>query len=204
VPGNHDLWVVRDGAGHQSMDKFAHIASVVENCGASMQPYHSGSLSVVPLLSWYDYSFGEPGSELLANWMDFRACRWPQDFGVNEITEHFLHANLPMLSTVNETVISFSHFLPRIDVMPSFIPAAKRFIYPVLGSSRLEAQVRQLNPAIHVYGHSHVNQQIRLDGTLYVNNAFGYPQETRVTAKRLLCIHEMNDIMQAVPAANPP
>ena len=29
-----------------------------------------------------------------------------------------------------------------------------------------------------------------IDGVRYVNNAFGYPGETRIAAKRLLCLHE--------------
>jgi predicted phosphodiesterase len=177
VPGNHDLWVVRDAGTLHSLDKFQQIAMVAENWQVSMEPYHCRSLSTVPLLSWYDYSFGEPNAELLSNWIDFHACRWPDHFGVNDITTHFLRTNLPVLGTINETVTSFSHFVPRIDVMPSYIPLSKRYLYPVLGSSRLEAQIRRLGPQIHVYGHSHVNQIICLDGTDYINNAFGYPQE---------------------------
>jgi predicted phosphodiesterase len=202
VPGNHDLWVVRDVGKFDSFEKFRQVAVVAENCRVSMQPYHCGSLSIVPLLSWYDYSFGEPNAELQASWMDFHACRWPDHFDVNEITTHFLLANLPVLDTVNKTVISFSHFVPRIDVMPSYIPSSKKYLHPVLGSSRLEAQIRRLAPQIHVYGHSHVNQRIRLDGTDYINNAFGYPQETLIATKRLLCIHEESTVERSTTVSN--
>jgi len=73
--------------------------------------------------------------------------------------------------------------------MPHYIPADKRMLYPVLGSSLLEAQLRVLDSKLHVYGHSHVNRQVRIDGVTYINNAFGYPNETRITAKQLLCIY---------------
>ena len=190
VPGNHELWVIRDAVDRHSIEKFREVCAVVDNAHASMQPYHCESLSIVPLLSWYDYTFGEPDSELLANWMDFRACRWPSDFGEKEITSYFLQANESVLGIRNHTVISFSHFLPRIDVMPHYIPPSKRYLYPVLGTARLESQIRRLNSHVHVYGHSHVNQKIVINDTLYINNAFGYPGETMIAAKQLLCIHD--------------
>jgi hypothetical protein len=43
---------------------------------------------------------------------------------------------------------------------------------------------------MHVYGHSHINRRVEIDGVSYINNAFGYPSETAITSKRLLCIHE--------------
>lgn len=191
VPGNHDLWVIRDGRDKQSLDKFQALSKVVEDCGASMQVFNCGALSVVPLLGWYDYSFGQPSPELVEMWMDYRACRWPESFTAADIAKHFLSLNEPALSTRNETLISFSHFLPRIDLMPDYIPPSKRFLYPVLGTAMLEKQVRALKPIIHVYGHSHVNRKVHIDGICYINNAFAYPQETRIAAKQLLCIHEI-------------
>ena len=89
--------------------------------------------------------------------------------------------------------ISCSHFLPSIDVMPSWVPESKRTVYPVLGSAELGAQVRRLAPDIHVYGHSHVNQAIEIDSTTYVNNAFATPRETRIAAKQLRCIYDSDD-----------
>jgi Icc-related predicted phosphoesterase len=44
--------------------------------------------------------------------------------------------------------------------MPSLIPLNRRQVYPVLGSVNLGEQLKQLQPDIHVYGHSHVNQSI--------------------------------------------
>jgi predicted phosphodiesterase len=189
VPGNHDLWV-RRGSARTSMDKFDAVHAIAADCGVATAPVHRETLSIVPLLGWYDYSFGEPSEELAARWADFRACRWPDSLDAAAVTSWFLARNESALDTENETIISFSHFLPRIDVMPAYIPAERRMLYPVLGSTRIEEQVRRLQPDIHVYGHSHVNRRVRLEGIDYVNNALGYPQETRIAARELVCIHE--------------
>ena len=42
--------------------------------------------------------------------------------------------------------------------------------------------IRKLDAALHVYGHSHLNRRVTLGRTTYVNNAFGYPYETRIAA----------------------
>jgi predicted phosphodiesterase len=194
VPGNHELWVVRDEQERSSLQKFAAVLDVVESSGASTQPFRARGVTIVPLLGWYDYSFGEPGEALRSSWADYHACRWPADYDEARVSAHFAALNRQRTEGLFidplQKVITFSHFLPRIDVMPSFIPASKRFLYPVLGSARLDGQLRELNSSIHVYGHSHVNRSVELDGVLYVNNAFGYPNETRIAAKQLLCIHE--------------
>jgi len=41
-----------------------------------------------------------------------------------------------------------------------------------------------------VYGHSHFNRRVQIDGVTYVNNALGYPNESRIAARRLVSIHE--------------
>lgn len=190
VPGNHELWVVREDSQKNSLQKFDDVCAVVESAGASMQPFHDPGVSVIPLLGWYDYSFGEPSQELRSMWMDYRSCRWPNGLTDRDIAAHFATFNNDQSTAKGDKVITYSHFLPRIDLMPEFIPKAQRVLYPVLGSAQIEGQLRRLNPDIHVYGHSHVNRQVEIDGVSYINNAFGYPRETWTTSKQLLCIHE--------------
>ena len=189
IPGNHDLWVRNDMA-MNSFDKLRQIEIITKNAGASMEPLHFASLSIVPLWGWYDYSFGQPSRETLDTWMDYRVCKWPEGYDVKRITRYFVDMNVPYLETENEFIISFSHFVPRIDLLPVYIPPSKRTLYPVLGSSLLEKQIRKLRSSIHVYGHSHLNRQVLKDNILYINNAFGYPYETYITAKELKCIFE--------------
>lgn len=189
VPGNHDLWVIREDREKNSLQKFADVCAVVESSGASMQAFRERGLSIIPLLAWYDYSFGEPSEELRSIWLDYRACRWPNSFTEEDVAAHFAEFNNKQVKPGSGEVITYSHFLPRIDLMPGFHPKAHKLLYPVLGSAKLERQLRRLNPIIHVYGHSHVNRRVNIDAVSYINNAFGYPDELW-TAKRLMCIHE--------------
>jgi predicted phosphodiesterase len=192
VPGNHELWVL--GAADRektSLQKFEEVAATVEANGASMQPLFTGSAVIAPLLGWYDYTFGKPSDELKEVWMDYRACRWPEGFGPDEAAVHFTRLNLPLALPSKFKVITFSHFLPRLDLVPEFVSRKHRMLDPVLGSTRLERQLRERNSSIHVYGHSHINRTTCIDGITYVNNAFGYPQEEGIASKRLLCIDEI-------------
>lgn len=193
VPGNHELWVVRDTDAHRkdSFQKFSEVAALAAATGVSMRPFDESAVVIVPLLGWYDYSFGAPEPELQASWADNVACRWPAGCEPPQVAEHFAGLNNLDEAAPNRKVITFSHFVPRIDVMPDWIPASKRVLYPVLGSERLEQQLRQLQSTLHVYGHSHVNRKVQIEGVTYVNNAFGYPREAHITSKRLVCIHEV-------------
>jgi predicted phosphodiesterase len=192
IPGNHDLWV-RSSNIKNSLEKLQLIQTIAADCGIRMEPFHSSYLSIIPLFGWYDYSFGHPSREILKSWADYMACKWPENYHEESITQHFISMNEPFIdkSNINRFTISFSHFLPRIDIMPTYIPPDKRFLYPVLGTTLLEKQIYKLGSDIHIYGHSHVNNQVMKGDTLYINNAFGYPYETRITAKKLKCIFAM-------------
>jgi predicted phosphodiesterase len=190
VPGNHELWVTRYDGDRTSLQKFDDVLKVAAACGVSTQSFVEREVAIVPLFGWYDWSFGEPGDDLRLAWVDFRACRWPAGFQPRDVAAHFDQINVTIVASEAEDIITFSHFLPRIDVMPSFIPNEKRMIYPVLGTTLIEKQLRRLGSQMHIYGHSHVNRKVAIDGVTYINNAFGYPQETRIAKKELLCIHE--------------
>jgi predicted phosphodiesterase len=193
VPGNHELWL-REEDVDCSLEKFSVIKNLCKSLGVDTEVTHFGEVSVVPLYSWYDFSFGQPGRHLLRAWRDFRECRWPEHLdGAQAISNHFLAMNAGRLLVSNRKVISFSHFMPRIDLMPERIPEKRRMVYPVLGSESLGKQVSQLNPDIHIYGHSHVNRDIEVDDICYVNNAFAYPSEERISRKKLHCVLDTNN-----------
>ncbi|MFC4313505.1 metallophosphoesterase [Steroidobacter flavus] len=191
VPGNHDVWVLGEAPERTSLQKFADVAATVERSGASMQPHRQSDVLFAPLLSWYDYSFGEPSADLYGIWMDFHACRWPRGFGPKDVAKHFMDQNQRLSAEGAAKVITFSHFLPRIDLIPAHVSSRHRLLDPVLGSTRIEQQLRHLGSSIHVYGHSHINRRIDIDGVTYINNALGYPGEERITARQLLCIDEL-------------
>lgn len=190
VPGNHDLWLTDGVDSGTSVEKFSRICDIANQHGIRMSRYDIGSVSIVPLFGWYDYTFGSPSQELRSQWMDFRHCRWPDQVEAPAVTDAFLRVNDLALPLERSLVISFSHFVPRIDLMPAEVPAKYQRLYPVLGTRKLWLQVQQLGSNIHVYGHSHVNRAVHLEGTTFVNNAFGYPNETRIAKKELRCVYD--------------
>lgn len=190
VPGNHDLWIKREPFA-TSIDKYHAVLALAQEHGLDCQQISNERLSCVAIHGWYDYSFGQPSEQLKTAWVDYRACRWPEGYTEQTICDYFLTQNLAPIANRDpkHTVITCSHFLPRIDVMPNFIPHKHRIVYPVLGSIKIDAALRQHNPSIHVYGHSHVNVDTTIGGVRYLNNAFAYPQEKRIARKRLKCIY---------------
>jgi predicted phosphodiesterase len=191
VPGNHDLWVLGEEKAKTSLQKFMDVKATIEDCGASMRSFRKNGVHIVPLQGWYDYSFGEPSEDLMHMWSDYRACRWPADFGPVEAAAYFAKMNADLDTSGATRVITFSHFLPRIDLVPFYVPRKHRILDPVLGSAGIDAELRGLGSSLHVYGHSHINRSVRIDGVRYVNNAFGYPQESMIASKQLLCIDEI-------------
>jgi hypothetical protein len=98
--------------------------------------------------------------------MDFRQCTWPSNLLQQSsftnihidntlLSQLFSELNNKYLSNItnnndNNTIISFSHFLPRIECL-----IEKRFLFEphlakVSGSIILENQIRQLNPHLHL------------------------------------------------------
>ena len=200
VPGNHDLWVLRDRPGLESFGKLELIRALAAEHGVAMGPVHCGAVSIVPLLSWYDESFGRPEPELLERWMDFRACRWPAGMDAREVNARLLATNEPALCVRNQTVISFSHFVPRLDLLATRATATTRLLQPVMGSTSLEAQLRRLMPTLHVYGHSHRGVDTTVDGIRYVNRALGYPTEQADGPAPLRELLSIDSLSQTAPA----
>ena len=183
VPGNHDLWV-KDRDFDDSMAKFDYIIEMARGYDIKVDYTKYENFSIVPLFGWYDYTFGKPTEELKSIWMDYNYCRWPDNFNDKEITAYFLELNKKLPDIEENNIITFSHFLPKIELMPSIIPKEYRVIYPVLGTSFIDDQIRKIGSKIHVYGHSHVNIYEKSDGILYINNAYGYPNEKRISRKQ--------------------
>jgi Icc-related predicted phosphoesterase len=188
IPGNHELWVIRQRETDTSFAKFDQVNQVALEAGA-LTSFTTPEVSIVPLWGWYDYSFGALTPSLYQEWSDFQACRWPPGIDAGDVASRLDQLNDTEAPMHSAMLISFSHFVPRIDIMPGYIPEHQQRLYPVLGTVRLEHRIRQLGSQIHVYGHSHVNRTIAIDGVTYINNAFGYPHEATISAKELLCIH---------------
>lgn len=113
------------------------------------------------------------GSLMLAQHLDEQNEYW----GVWPLPEALLE-NLKSPKGERQPVISFSHFLPRIELMPE-----KRFLFnpglnQVVGSAYVRKRVDKLKPDLHIFGHSHFPWDMTLDdGVRYRSWPLGTPAE---------------------------
>ena len=125
-------------------------------------------------------------------WSDRRFVR--DDLDVRDLSAFFLKLNKERVEMAYDNqVISFSHFLPRQELIFSNGPPVAISggdPYPsfnfsrVAGSAGLDRQVRTLGSRLHVYGHQHRNRNREIEGVTYISHCLGYPQER--TSGRIL------------------
>ena len=171
VPGNHELWV--RGEARDSMQKFHAVLRLCAELGVRTAPARAGGAWVVPLFSWYDAAFdvrGEGVEEELEGWSDRYFCRWPS--GMERVDEAFLELNGPHVHRYDAPVVTFSHFVPRPELVPPVRHLRFRGLPLVSGSLGIEHQLRTIRPAVHVFGHTHIAWDRTLGGIRYVQNHF--------------------------------
>jgi predicted phosphodiesterase len=171
TPGNHELWV--RGAKINSIEKFQLILDLCDELDIPTKPLKLENLWVVPLFSWYDGVF-EP--EMRA-WADFQLCKWPA--GITPLPDYFLRLNEPHLKPYDAPVISFSHFLPRSELLPPKEYLRISWLGNVSVCAALDSQIRQLNSTVHICGHTHTTFDVVIDEVRYVQNPVRYPRERR-------------------------
>lgn len=205
VPGNHDLWLPppnRRGSVKDSMQKLRDFLTMCAEEGVRTRPCcvgggadGSGVVCILPLLSWHHQSFdtepdttcweGIPPIEVIM--MDYRRCVWPaplrmDDDSVARAVDELNNGTEAALPTDagregGPPIISFSHFLPRLELSPEkrylFLPTLNKAV----GSSYLGERVRRLGSAAHIFGHTHYGWDAELEGTRYIQAALGYPEE---------------------------
>ena len=201
VPGNHDLWL-EPGDPDGSMRKFEVLLQSLAAEGVHTQPWVTDEVSIVPLFAWYDYSFGAPSSILKRAWQDYDYCRWEQEDAA--LTQYFLQLYPPPAAPPTGAVITFSHFMPRRDLLPARGPKIVETLLPVLGSNAIDEQARAWGSNYHIYGHHHLNRSVTIDGVHYLNNAFGYPHEQGICRKTLLPIYQDGLVRPAQFPSLPP
>lgn len=203
VPGNHELWIRRSDFA-DSVEKFNAIQALCHHYGVQTEPLRLGQYQhvwLVPLQSWYDDKqfaehtlFMEKTSALDRTddmWGDFFHTRWPASIEV-PLAQWFAQHNEPFLNwNYDAPVISFSHFLPRQELIfgsdfnrsllaKMFDPHPEFNFTRVAGSLRIHDQIRRLGSQVHVYGHQHRNRVRELDGVTYVSHCMGYPRERQM------------------------
>jgi predicted phosphodiesterase len=203
VPGNHELWVRKREAA-DSVAKFWRIRRLCEAIGVHTRPVKVGGehqgVWIVPLFSWYIKPEEGPGSlfvekpgedPTLAMWSDNYFTRWPALQVPHTVADYFLQLNETHLArTYDAPVISFSHFVPRVELIystweerQSTGPGVNQDPHPqfnfsrVAGCTQIDAQVRRLGAVVHVYGHQHRNRNRLIEGIRYMSHCLGYPRE---------------------------
>ena len=176
VPGNHELWVRKES--HTSVEKFFSVLALCETLDIQTRPEKVDAVWIVPLFSWYEPQFAAGDGEeddALGGWADFYFCKWP--VGMKQVCTFFLKLNESRLRSYDGPVISFSHFLPRRDLLPAAERLKFKGLPKVAGCAALDEQIRSLKSCVHVFGHSHISCDRIIDGIRYVQNPLRYPRE---------------------------
>lgn len=170
-------------------------------------------VTIVPLFSWYTQPEEDPADTLYVHreiedkdltkmaWMDNKLCVWNS---VKEFpAKYFARLNDERVCLRYDCpVISFSHFVPRYDLIPASLQDLERVCnerqrmdLPDLdkpntqganvkfnfsryaGCKTIDVQIRQLKSTIHIFGHQHRNRDCVIDSVRYVSYCLGYPRE---------------------------
>ena len=143
-PGNHDLWVSSPFAAEEGLTSSpAKLLAVLELCealGVCHGPARICGAWVVPLLSWYvrgdngaaagSVFHAKEGEDaaLTEAWSDHMYCTWPVPltaeaaaWGIDgEVSEWMARLNVSRLDRdlyAGDDVVSFSHFLGRVELI---------------------------------------------------------------------------------------
>ncbi|XP_066381017.1 uncharacterized protein [Miscanthus floridulus] len=201
VPGNHDLWLRREGGRYMdSLEKLTALLDACSELGVDTGPRTIGDLGIIPLFSWYHKSFDKekdvnsvrvPSLEMACK--DFHACQWPSDLTNDDeaLALYFdklndkNHDAIEEVKSSSKQILTFSHFVPRQELCPE-----KRMLYypylpKVIGSDFLERRLRDIHSnrkdgaACHVFGHTHFCWDSVVDEIRYVQAPLAYPRERK-------------------------
>jgi predicted phosphodiesterase len=190
TPGNHDLWV-DDGTGEpaeSSLDRIAAFEALCARLGVRTGPAPAGARWVVPLAGWYEPAFAQrrhadaPSERISRRWADHQRCRWPAGWDDDgERSRRLAEPNEAAIASIPTgcQVVTFSHFLPRPELLPTVAHLRFKELPRVAGSDILEGQLRAAGATVHVFGHTHIPWDEVIDGVRYVQNPLSYPHERK-------------------------
>tara|TARA_R110002050_G_scaffold208917_1_gene344980 strand:- start:1360 stop:2490 length:1131 start_codon:yes stop_codon:yes gene_type:complete len=199
-----------------SISKYKNIIEMCDEIGVRTRPTRilrdvnpsehttNTPIWIVPLLSWYHEEFDTEKDipEEVANippahamMTDFSMCVWPKNLDPkkDDVAKYFDELNdsndrisLEYIKQSKGKIITYSHFLPRIELIPE-----KRFLFfpnlsKAVGSIYLQQRVKDMKPILHVFGHTHFGWDTILeDGIRYVQMALANPRERQQRMKSL-------------------
>lgn len=214
----NEAWANGTKYPNDSIGKLWRLIDLCTECGVCCSPRRlSETLVTTPIYGWYDDDFCEDawrrGSYSALEERFDAACKWPvwirrkpdasardshsdaiETFmmDVNKIARDRFYATDDATSTETTTttatqtdvVITYSHFLP----LPKLYRGNPALTH-VMGSKRLDADVRAWSASIHIFGHSHLNVDRVIRGVRYIQCALGYPYERWFGANEPKLIH---------------
>jgi 3',5'-cyclic AMP phosphodiesterase CpdA len=197
VPGNHELWTLRDDPTQLRGDaRYRHLVDVCRRLGVVTpeDPYpvwagEDGPVAVVPLFLLYDYTFRPPGARSKAE-----ALRMADEAGVVCTDEFLLHPD-PYGSReewcharVSDTERRLAALDPQLPtILVNHFPLVRRptlaLRFPQFaqwcGTERTADWCRRFRARVAVYGHLHIPRTTVWDGVRFEEVSVGYPREWR-------------------------
>ena len=228
--GNHELWLNANDEGKgDSKEKIQRIFDACEEIGVRTKPTKIGEdVWIAPVHAYHHREFDTepdveepiPPVEQIMN--DFRFSQWrDMDDGTDQVARYCDSLNddgwEEFLAKVksDDRVVSFSHFVPRIELLPE----KRMLFYPNLpkasGSNFLRARVDALKARVddgnmtHVFGHTHFGWNAEIDGVRYIQAALATPREwskrprslevgnfTSNTSTEPLCVYDDGNFLE--------
>lgn len=174
-----------------SKEKFEEILKLCSRLSIETKPkLIYNKVLIFPLFSWYEESFDVENEETVDYWSDITLFHWNEGSNFKECStnalNYFMTCNEQNIKLYQKEIedkklfiISLSHFLPRREVLPPTVKLFIKFLPKVMGSTKIDQQIRTIQSHVHVFGHSHINWNQVIDGVHYVQRALKYPRERK-------------------------
>lgn len=198
VPGNHELWTVRDSDGLRGEAKYRALVATAREHGVTTpeDPFpvfdgEGGPRLIAPLFTLYDYSFAPEG-------MTPEGARaWALEDGYECADERLLHPDpypsreawcaqrcaysearlaeaLAAHGDVPTVLVDHFPLVPELAVLPR-IPRFRIWC----GTLRTRDWHRRFHAEAVVYGHLHLPSRRIIDGVRFEEVSLGYPRQWR-------------------------
>jgi putative phosphoesterase len=192
VPGNHDVWIVREGREpvRDSWDKLERLADLCRAHGFVFLEKASARVAgftLVGSMGWYDYSYARADLGVSAQeyerkqwkdltYMDHSYARWGMPDAA--VVERLLDPLQKRLKAADDPVLFVSHHVPREDLVLRRGHASWDFFNAYMGSRRTEEALRAARVTRFAFGHTHRPLTLLEPGRCVLNNPLGYPRQS--------------------------
>ena len=204
VPGNHDLWVRKEGP--TSRDRYERIVPARARAAGFRTPFDGSPTELfghrfVSVTGWYDYSLRnramdgtftqaayDSGSFGVLQWADKLRIRWPGVDGVllddpDICTQHVASLGRQLARPGELPIVVVTHHLPFAELCTVRQSVPWDFLNGFMGSQRLGALIAA-DPRVRltVSGHTHFGKDVTIaraagEPIRAIVSPLGYPRE---------------------------